>query len=34
LAELGKKRMEAPAEGAPSKPDDLTFIAIRAGRSE
>jgi len=31
LAALGKKRMEAPAEGAPSKPDDLTFIAIRRG---
>ncbi|MBW1832406.1 MAG: protein phosphatase 2C domain-containing protein [Deltaproteobacteria bacterium] len=30
LAALGKKRMEAPAEGAPSKPDDLTFIAIRS----
>jgi serine/threonine protein phosphatase PrpC len=29
LAALGRKRMEAPAEGAPSKPDDLTFIAIR-----
>lgn len=31
LAALGKKRMEAPADGAPSKPDDLTFIAIRRG---
>jgi serine/threonine protein phosphatase PrpC len=31
LAALGRKRMEAPAEGAPSKPDDLTFIAIRRG---
>ena len=29
LANLGAKRMEAPTEGAPSKPDDLTFIAIR-----
>jgi serine/threonine protein phosphatase PrpC len=29
LAALGRKRMEAPEEGAPSKPDDLTFIAIR-----
>ncbi len=29
LAALGRKRMEAPADGAPSKPDDLTFIAIR-----
>ncbi len=31
LAALGKKRMEAPVDGAPSKPDDLTFIAIRRG---
>lgn len=29
LASLGAKRMQAPTEGAPSKPDDLTFIAIR-----
>ena len=29
LAALGRRRMEEPAEGAPSKPDDLTFIAIR-----
>lgn len=29
LASLGRKRMEGPAEGVPSKPDDLTFIAIR-----
>ena len=29
LAALGRKRMEAPVEGTPSKPDDLTFIAIR-----
>jgi len=29
LAHLGKKRMEMPTEGAPSKPDDLTFIALR-----
>jgi serine/threonine protein phosphatase PrpC len=32
LATLGRKRMESPAEGAPSKPDDLTFIAIRRAR--
>ena len=32
LADLGRKRMESPAEGAPSKPDDLTFIAIRRRR--
>ena len=29
LAALARQRMEAPEEGAPSKPDDLTFIAIR-----
>jgi serine/threonine protein phosphatase PrpC len=29
LAALGKERMEAPGKGAPSKPDDLTFIALR-----
>lgn len=29
LASLGAKRMQTPREGAPSKPDDLTFIAIR-----
>jgi len=29
LAALGKERMEAPTKGAPSKPDDLTFIALR-----
>ena len=29
VAELGRRRMMEPAEGAPSKPDDLTFIAIR-----
>ncbi|MDH3728381.1 MAG: protein phosphatase 2C domain-containing protein [Myxococcales bacterium] len=29
LASLGAKRMLTPREGAPSKPDDLTFIAIR-----
>lgn len=28
-AELGRRRMEAPSDGAPSKPDDLTFIAYR-----
>jgi len=35
LGALGRTRMEAPAEGAPSKPDDLTLIAIgqRAGSS-
>lgn len=33
LAALGSKRMEAPREGAPSKPDDLTFIAIRRRRT-
>ncbi len=32
LADLGRQRMEAPTEGAPSKPDDLTFIAIRRRR--
>lgn len=32
LAALGRRRMEEPAEGAPSKPDDLTFIAIRRRR--
>jgi serine/threonine protein phosphatase PrpC len=29
LAALGRKRMQEQSEGAPSKPDDLTFIAIR-----
>ena len=29
LASLGAKRMQTPREGVPSKPDDLTFIAIR-----
>ncbi len=29
LAALGAKRMAEPKEGSPSKPDDLTFIAIR-----
>ncbi|TFH28136.1 MAG: serine/threonine protein phosphatase [Myxococcales bacterium] len=32
LAALGRKRMDAPVDGAPSKPDDLTFIAIRRRR--
>lgn len=32
LAALGRRRMEAPTEGAPSKPDDLTFIAVRRRR--
>ena len=29
LASLGRARMAEPADGAPSKPDDLTLIAIR-----
>ena len=29
LATLGRKRMETPEEGAPSKPDDLTLVALR-----
>jgi serine/threonine protein phosphatase PrpC len=33
LAALGRARMEAPADGAPSKPDDLTFIAFRRRRA-
>jgi len=33
LAALGRERMAAPSDGAPSKPDDLTFIAIRRRRS-
>jgi len=33
LAALGRQRMAASAEGVPSKPDDLTFIAIRRRRS-
>jgi len=32
LAALGRRRMEAPSEGAPSKPDDFTFIAVRRRR--
>ena len=31
LASLGKARMQSPEEGSPSKPDDLTFIALRVG---
>lgn len=31
LATLGKKRMQDSTNGAPSKPDDLTFIALRVG---
>ena len=31
LAALGRKRIVDPQEGAPSKPDDLTFIALRVG---
>ena len=30
LAEMARARMHAPAEGEPSKPDDLTFVAFRA----
>ncbi|HSN82021.1 MAG TPA: protein phosphatase 2C domain-containing protein [Polyangiales bacterium] len=33
LAALGRERMAASSDGAPSKPDDLTFIAIRRRRS-
>lgn len=33
LAALGRERMAASSAGAPSKPDDLTFIAIRRRRS-
>lgn len=33
LAALGRERMASPSEGVPSKPDDLTFIAIRQRRS-
>jgi serine/threonine protein phosphatase PrpC len=29
LAELGRARMKTPEQGCPSKPDDLTLIAIR-----
>ncbi len=29
VATLGRQRMQALAEGKPSKPDDLTFVAIR-----
>ena len=29
LAGLGTQRMREPAGGSPSKPDDLTFIAVR-----
>jgi serine/threonine protein phosphatase PrpC len=29
LAAVGRARMEAPGEGSPSKPDDLTLVAIR-----
>ncbi len=32
VAALGRKRMAEPAEGKPSKPDDLTFVAIRRRR--
>lgn len=32
VAALGRKRMAQPAEGTPSKPDDLTFVAIRRRR--
>ncbi len=33
LAELALQRMIAPAEGAPSKPDDLTFVLCRPRRA-
>ncbi|KPK17331.1 MAG: hypothetical protein AMJ62_01350 [Myxococcales bacterium SG8_38] len=33
LAALGRQRMAASSDGEPSKPDDLTFIAIRRRRS-
>ncbi|MGD8608422.1 MAG: protein phosphatase 2C domain-containing protein [Myxococcales bacterium] len=33
LAALGRERMAVSLEGVPSKPDDLTFIAIRRRRS-
>lgn len=33
LAALGRERMAVSSDGAPSKPDDLTFIAIRRRRS-
>jgi hypothetical protein len=29
LARRGRSRMESAEEGAPSKPDDLTLIAVR-----
>lgn len=32
LAALARKRMEMPEEGAPSKPDDITFVAVRRRR--
>ena len=32
VADLGRRRMLAPSDGAPSKPDDLTFMAIRRRR--
>lgn len=32
VAALGRKRMAEPTEGKPSKPDDLTFVAIRRRR--
>ena len=31
LASLGRKRILDPVEGAPSKPDDMSFIALRVG---
>lgn len=33
LAELALARMHAPADGEPSKPDDLTFVAFRTARA-
>lgn len=32
LATLGRERMETPEKGAPSKPDDLTLVALRRRR--
>ena len=31
LADLGRKRIVDPQKGAPSKPDDMSFIALRVG---
>lgn len=32
VADLGRARMQSPSEGSPSKPDDMTFIALRRRR--